>query len=552
MGKTTMTRRGFIGGLATLGVLGLTACGGSGSNGSDGASGEAKELVLYPAVSPATLDPQNDSNSDDQEITGLLGEGLFRYSADGQKPEKALCDSYEVSADGLTYTFTLKDSAWQDGSAVTAGDFVYGLRRFFSPELASENASSYLTYVKGAADVYNGKADSSALGVEAPDDKTLKVTLGSALPSVTVEAFFTNACVYPMNQKAIEAGGDGWSTSAESHLSNGAYKLSEYNPDESVVLVKNDAYKGDATARAEKITFRFYADSSAADVAMGNGELDYYKNASDSLVAQVGSSAVAKNVELLSTACLFMNWRCAPLDNPKVREAIFRAVDAGYVNETLEGGHAVVAKGFVGDKFSDPQGGSFRSDSNALVPDYSDGELEKAKQLLAEAGYPDGTGLPKLVYMTSNSTVGTKRAEFFQALLKDNLGVEVEVAAYDTPTYLSKIGGSDYAFSYMSLNASCDNATELLANFTSDSDTFGVSIPEYDAAFAELQATADAAKQSELMHKAESILLADSYAFRPIVYSYVVDLFGSKVDESSVTIDPTGLALHNYLARTGW
>lgn len=554
MSKTmTMTRRTLLGGSAAAATLALAACNGTDNadGSSEGGSAE-KELTLYAAVSPATLDPQNDSNSDDSEITGLIGEGLFRYGADGTTPEPAVCSSYTVSDDGLTYTFTLGDSLWQDGTAVTAADFVYGLQRLFSPELASENANSYLSYIQGAAAIYNGEADPTTLGVSAPDDKTLVVTLASVLPSVTVEAFFTAAHTYPMNQTAIEEGGDGWSTDPAHHLSNGPYILSEYNADSSVVLVRNDAYAGSGPAEADKITFRFYSDSSAADVAMANGELDYYKYATDALIAQMGDSVDVVNAEMLATACLFLNWRCAPLDDVRVREAIYLAIDAAYTNDTLESGYGVIARGVVGDKFSDPAGGSFRTDSNSLVDDYSDDQLARAQELLAEAGYPNGEGLPTLVYLTSNSTKGNQRAEFFQALLKDTLGIEVEVGSYDTPTYLSMIGGSDYAFSYMSMNTTCDNAVEMLANFTTDADMFGISIPEYDQLFAQLQTEPDPATQSELMHQAESVLLRDNFALRPIVYGYAISMFGSEVDPDSVTVDPTALTIHSYLKKTTW
>lgn len=562
MKAANITRRGLLAGGASVAALALAACGSDGSTTDDAntssastdseSSGEPKELVLNAGVSPATLDPQNDSNSDDQEITALLGEGLFRYASDGETPEPAVAESYTISDDGLTYTFTLADSVWQDGTAVTAGDFVYSLQRFFSPELASENASSYLSYIDGAAAIYNGEADVSTLGVSAEDDKTLVIKLGSVLPEVTVQAFFTNAGVYPMNQTAIEAGGDGWSTSPDGHLSNGPYILSEFNPDESVVLVRNDAYTGASPAAADKITFQLFADSSASEVAMMNGEIDYYKYAGDSLIAQLGDTAIVKNAEMLATACLFMNWRCAPLDDVRVRQAIYLAIDATYVNETLESGRAVIAEGLVGDKYTDPAGGSFRTSSNALVEEYSEDALAQAQQLLADAGYPNGEGLPKLVYLTMSNDKGTKRAEFFQALLKDNLGIEVEVGAYDVPTYLSMISGSDFAFSYMTLNTSCDCVGEMLANFTSDADLFGVSIPEFDEVYAQLQTEADPSAQSELMHQAEEILLKDNYAFRPIVYGYAVNAYGADVDESSIVIDPTALGLHDYLSKTTW
>lgn len=550
--EMTMTRRSLLGSAAAMSVMALAGCGGTSGDGSSASSAGDKSLTLYAAISPTTLDPQNDSNSDDAEITGLIGEGLFRYGSDGETPEPAVCESYTVSDDGLTYTFTLGSSTWQDGTAVTAGDFVYSLKRLFDPSFASENASSFLSYIDGAAAVYNGEAEVDTLGVSAPDDSTLVVMLATVLPSATVEAFFTSTATYPMNKTAITEGGDGWSTDPNYHLSNGLYVLSEYNADESVVLVRNDAYTGSGTAEADTITFQLYSDSSAADVAMGNGELDYYKYASDSLISQMGDSGQVTSSEMLATSCLFMNWRCTPLDDVRVREAIYLALDASYTNEVLEDGYAAIARGLVGEKFSDPAGGSFRTDDNALIEDYSDDQLDRARELLAEAGYPDGEGMPTLVYLTSNSTKGNQRAEFFQAQLSDTLGISVEVGSYDTPTYLSMIGGSDYAFSYMTINASCDNAIEMLSNFTTDSDMFGVSIDEFDEIFNELQTEADPATQSELMHEAERILLEENYAFRPLVNGYVLDMFGDDVDSDSITIDPTGLTLHSYLAKTTW
>lgn len=552
MKSINMTRREVLAAAGAASAMTVLAgCGGSGSSGSGGEAASVKELNAYVVSSIATLDPQNDSNSDDREMTNLMGEGLFRYAADGTTPEPAVCESYTVSDDGLTYTFTLGTSKWQDGTDVVAGDFVYAIKRLFSPTLASENASSYLTYIKGTSEAYNGEGSVDDIAVSAPDDKTLVMTMVSALPEVTVKGFFTGSYSFPMNQAAIEKGGDGWSTNPETHLSNGLYKLSEYNPDESVVLVKNDAYAGTAQAGvADKITFKLFADSSAADVAMSNGELDVYKYATDSLISQLGDNVQVVNADLLATASLFMNWNCAPLNDVNVRKAIFLAIDASYTNDTLENGHAEVAQGLVAEAFSDPKGGSFRTSSSALIENGGDAKIEQAKQALADAGYPNGEGMPKLVYLTSNTTRGNQRAEFFQAMLKDNLGIQVEVGSYDIPTYLSMLTGSDYAFSYVSQDASCDNAEELLSFYSTAGDQFGISIPAYDELLAQAAASTDANKQSELLHEAEKVLIAENYAFRPVLYGYVMNAYGK--DVSNIVNDPTGTTLFQLMSKTSW
>lgn len=550
MVNTAITRRSFLGGATAACAMGALVGCGTGTGTSEEKNASSHDINSYVVSSIATLDPQNDSNSDDREITGLLGEGLFRYSSDGITPEPALCKSYEVSQDGLTYTFTLANSKWQDGTDVVAGDFVYAVKRLFSPELASENANSYLTYIKGAAEAYSGEGSVDDIAVSAPDDATFVVTMASVLPEVTVKAFFTGSFLYPMNRSAIEEGGDGWSTNPETHLSNGLYKLSEFNPDESVVIVKNEAYSGTASTTADKITFRLFADSSAADVAMSNGEIDVYKYIGDSLVSQLGDNIQVVDSEQLSTASLFFNWACKPLDDVRVRQAIFLAVDASYTNDTLESGNATIARGAVGDKFSDPNGGSFRTSSNSLVEDFDDSKLEVAKELLAEAGYPNGEGLPSLVYLTTNTTRGNARAEFFQAMLKDNLGIRVEVGSYDIPTYLSMLSGSDYAFTYATQDASCDNAEEVLSFYTTSGEQFGISIPEYDDLMSKVTTETNPQEQSDLLHQAEEVLIKDNYAFRPVLYGYNVTGYGK--DVQNIVCDPTGTTLYQFMTKTSW
>ena len=158
--------------------------------------------------------------------------------------------------------------------------------------------------------------------------------------------------------------------------------------------------------------------------------------------------------------------------------------------------------------------------------------------------------MPKLVYLTSNTTRGNQRAEFFQAMLKDNLGIQVEVGSYDIPTYLSMLGGSDYAFSYVTQDACCDNAEELMAFYTTTGGQFNISIPAYDTLIEQAATEPDAQKQSELLHEAEEVLLKENFAFRPCVYGYSVSAYGSDVQH--IVCDPTGTTLFNYMTKTSW
>ena len=560
-----MTRRAALGLAAAAGVVALSGCsndadnggaasssadaGSSSQGGSDGAAG-AKELTAFVVSSLATLDPQNDSNADDQDITGLLSEGLYRLDSDGVTAVPALAESHEVSDDGLTYTFKIKSGAkWQDGQDVTAGQFAESLRRFYDPATASENANSYFSYVEGASEVYNGEKDPSELAVNAPDDATFELTVATVLPEPTVLAFLSSAPAYPIRTDKIEEGGDGWSTNPDTHLSCGPYKLAQYAPDEKIVLTRNDAYTGDAPAQADTITFRLFADSSAADVAMGNGELAFYKYASDALIAQMDGKAELNVSETFGTAVLYMNNGAEPLNDPKVREAVFRAIDPAYANETLESGRATVATGLAGDVFSDPTGASFREDSQ-IIDDFSDDELTKAKDLLKEAGYENGEGLPSMAFITTSTTLGTKRAEFFQAMLKDNLGIQVDVEAYDVPTYLDKLTSGQFAFAYANTSVSCDNVIELFQNFEGSSNNYGIKVDDFDDLLARASTESDPKEQAKLLHDAEKALVTEAFAIRPVMYSYQVSLVSNDVE--NLVMCGTGNVLFNYMTLKSW
>ncbi len=545
-----VSRRTVLGATAAAAAgLGLAACSDDSSSTGSSDATSSKELSLYVVSSLATLDPQNDANSDDADITGLLGEGLFRYDSDGITLVPGMAESYTISDDGFTYTFTLRDGmVWQDGEEVTADQFVYGYQRIFDPATASENAAT--GYIANSDEVYNAEVDVSELAVSAPDDKTVVVTFGAALPEAAAVGFLSGSAMYPMREDMIEEGGDGWSVDPEYHLSNGPYMLESYSPDENVVLVRNEAYTGDAPAEADRITFQLYADASAAEVAMNNGEVDFYKYASDTVIEEVGDDGVVENSEMYGTGLFLMNNASEGLSDVNVREAIYRAIDADYANETLEYGRANIAKGFVGDIYTDPTGEVFREVGGDLIPDFSDEELEAAREALVAAGYAeDGSDVPSFTFITMASTKGTNIAEFYQALLSDNLGISITVDQYDVPTYVSMLSSGDFDLAFANMSFTQDNPLEVLQSFVTGNN-YGVSIDEYDELIEQATTESDPEVQSSLLHEAEEVLLTGNYAVRPVTYSYATNLMATDIDGYVIT--GAGNVLFNYMSKTSW
>ena len=196
-----------------------------------------------------SLDPQLATDGTSFEVIANYTDGLMQMDANGAAVE-ALAESYELSEDGKTYTFHLKDAKWSNGDAVTAADFVFGWQRAVDPANASEYAYmlSDIGQVVNAADIIAGSKPVTDLGITAVDDKTLKVELNVPVSYFLSLMYFPT--FYPMNQKFFESCGDTYGTSADTVLSNGAFVLTSYEPAATAFeLVKNaDYYDADRIA----------------------------------------------------------------------------------------------------------------------------------------------------------------------------------------------------------------------------------------------------------------------------------------------------------------
>ncbi|MFW5677077.1 MAG: peptide ABC transporter substrate-binding protein, partial [Acetivibrio ethanolgignens] len=199
----------------------LTACGSkNGSNqpaesGAPAASGNGTTLTVCVGPEPDTIDPALNSAVDGGTLIDHAFEGLMRLSKDGVTYEEGLTEKYEISEDQLTYTFTLRDGLkWSDGSDLTANDFVYSWNRAIAPETAADYAYMF-ECIEGYAD---GK-----LNITAVDDKTFEVKL------IAITPYFLELCAFPaylpVQQAAVEAGGDAWATDPSTYVCNGPYKL---------------------------------------------------------------------------------------------------------------------------------------------------------------------------------------------------------------------------------------------------------------------------------------------------------------------------------------
>jgi oligopeptide transport system substrate-binding protein len=429
----------FMAFVAVLGLL-LAACAESESPGADdsGSTGPslAAEQVLRLRIQgePKTIDPQLTNQASEITLTRALFSGLFSYDSDlnvvpNLAVEMPTIANGGISEDGLTYTVKLNpDAMWSDGQAVTAKDFVYSMKRALDPSLASSYATFFYS-LTGAAE-YNSALGTpeeplepsdaelaglrDGVGISAKDDHTLVYKLTQPNPSfLNLLALWT---AFPVRQDIVEQFGDTW-TEAETHAGNGAFMLTEWTHGEKMVLQPNPYWFGEKPTLT-RLEFYMIEDDVAAYQAYKAGELDVV-TVPPAAQEEASSAAFADQLTIepeLATFGLFMNYKTAPFDNELVRKAFGTAIDRdAYVNGVLAGG-GVPTTSWI------PPG---QPGYNADIGSQYAFSPAKAQQLLAEAGYADGAGLPEITFTMVNSDTNRLVGQFIQDQLKNNLGVDV-------------------------------------------------------------------------------------------------------------------------------
>ena len=265
---------------ATTMVLGLVGCGSS-SDKADTSKSESKsesssssDLNVMLETPVESLDPQQATDGTSFEVIADYTDGLMQMDKDG-KAVWAIAESCDVSEDGLTYTFHLRDAKWSNGDAVTAADFVFGWQRAVDPDVASEYSYmlSDIGQVKNAAEIIAGEKDKSELGVKAVDDKTLEVSLN--VPVSYFESLMYFPTFYPVNEEFFTSCGDTFATSPETVLSNGAFVLDSYEPAATAFhLTKNADYYNADSVQLAGLNYQVIQDSQQALMSYQTGALD--------------------------------------------------------------------------------------------------------------------------------------------------------------------------------------------------------------------------------------------------------------------------------------
>lgn len=496
-------------------MLGAAGCGNATSSPATGSARLAAEQVLHinSFFQPPSFDPGRDPGAfGPSALIRQYVEPLLGLTADAKGVRGAAAQSYEVSSDGLTYTFHLRsDGRYNDGQPVKAQDFVYGWRRLLDPRLAAPLADTF-SLVRGAGELaaLDPKADAAKIGLQlttlglaAPDDLTFRVTLAYAAPYFKFIAAIPAGA--PIRQDVVEKYGfDRWASKPETLVTNGPFRVAERVTGQSVTLVRNPYFRQQprlATIVAYQLS------GSNVGVAWNkylNNEIDISNGPPGNSVVQALSDPVLGKQVLQydepSESWLTFNTKKAPFDNPKVRLAFTEAIDRrAYVQDfsrnLVEPLSGLIPRGIPG---YDRRVGTAES----FNPD-------RAKALLASSGVAPST-LAGIHILTRNFT--SKDTQFVQDQIQRNLGVTMTIdAVEDASTQLSRgnfqVYGPDYAY-----GAAYPDPRLFMDQFLTGSTTTstGWSDPGYDRLVRQADATTDSARRLFLYQQAEEMLLAQA------------------------------------------
>lgn len=487
----------------------------------------AEQTLHMNAAEPETLDSGLSNDVISGAFIRSLYDGLVRLDKDG-KPVHSVASDIQVSADKKVYTFTLRDSKWSNGDPVTAQDFAFGWMRVLNPKTASGSAYKYYP-IKNARAFYEGKAKAEDVGIKVVNDKTLQVTLENPTPYfLTLATFY-----YPVNQKVVEANPD-WAKKPESIVTNGPFKLVNWQHKNKIELAKNEHYWDKDVVKFNEIEFSMIEDTNTELELFNSGELDWAGGPISGLPADaIGPLRDEGKLQTMKRATnyyLLFQTQKPPFTNSKIRKAFAYAINRSDIAENIGQAGQTPLMGFV------PLSASLKPEGY-----FKDNDVETAKQLLAEGMKEMGiTKLPEITYLYNTSDLNKKIAEALQAQWKQALGVDVKLINKELKVMFDDQEQGKYMISRTGWTGDYNDSVNFLElmmeKYSSNNSTFWFS-EKYVELVKKAYAEPDEAKRNQYLVEAENILMEEM----PVtgVYSSV-NSWVQNEKVKGITVDPLG------------
>ena len=531
-----MKKRFIVAALAIAGAMALSGCGGSKSGGEGVKTGDTtqtaagkKILTIQLGPDVESIDPALNSAVDGANYILFAFDNLLKMDKDG-KVVPGLAEKYEVSDDQLTWTFHLRDGLkWSDGSVLTADDFVYSWQRLVDPNVAAPYAQTVLGMVEGYDDAI-GRPDADGnttvdpdptkLKVEAPDEKTLIVHMAKPTPYFDKLAAFVS--LSPVKKDVVEANPDGWSIDPKTYISTGPFKLTGWEPGSYLMFEKNENYWDADSIKLDGIKCLLMQDQNATFSAYESGDALMIKDVPTQEITTLKERSDFHIDPILGTYYLDLNTTLDEFKDPKVREALSLALDRKYISETITSGTYTPASGFVSEGVTDWNGTAWQdniTDKSAYINiDDHAGNLAKAKELLKEAGYENGVGLPEMVYSTNDASYHKKIAEYLQQAWGE-LGLKVQVNIVEWKSFTPQRRSGNYQIARDGWVMDYNDPSNILelALTGNGNNNAKYSNPEFDALMSKAATEKDPQTRFGYLHQAEDFIMKDT-AMVPLLY----------------------------------
>lgn len=457
----------------------LCGCGGGKQQTSGGGTSSSGEIVYGGDITVGiaqdlgdSLDPYQMTAAGTKEVLFNVYEGLVKPDSEGNL-DPAVAENWAVSDDGLVYTFTLREGVkFHNGESVTADDVVYSINKCADTTTDSSVASA-LSAVKS---------------VEATDEKTVVVTL--AEPNTDFLSYMTLAIV-PAD----------YADEATSPVGTGPFKFVSRSVQENVVLEKFDDYWG-TPAYLDSVTYKIYEDGEALVMALQSGAVDIAAHLSVTQSESLGSDYNILEGTMNLVQAMYLNNKVKPFDDVRVRQALCYAVDVDGILQLTEDGR--------GTKVGSSMYPNFKKYFVEELGDTYSYDPEKARQLLADAGYPDGFSFA--ITVPSNYTPHVDTAQVITEQLRQ-VGINATIKEVEWNTWLSDVyQNRNFEATVIGFDASSLTARAMLERWTTGNskNMINYSNADYDKAFAAAIASTDDAEQTELYKQCETILAEDA------------------------------------------
>ena len=532
------------------------------------------EVSACIASEPETLDPNLESSVDGATYAMHLFEGLMKYvitdtkaalEGDDNETVKLLevdfgqAESYDVSDDGLVYTFHLKDGiTWSDGEPVTANDFVYSWKRIVDPANAADYGYILDNIVANAAAIQAGEADPDTLGIVAVDDKTLEITLEAECP------YFLGLCAFaalePLRQDVIEEYGQEW-TDPGKMVSNGAYVLSDWVHDSYLQMTKNENYYDIDAIGPDTITWYLNNSETSELAAFEAGEYDFFDAVPVDQISDLKDKGVCHSAPQVGTYYLYLSADQIP--DWRVRAAISLAIDRENIVENVTQAGQIPATGITAEGITTFDGQSWTEvygdmTTLALSEMYPDADLETysgrcdlAQQLLEEA-VADGYDTSATIDYEYNTNEAHKAiGEAVQADVASVLGLEITLNNSEWQTYTNNLGEGKFGMARLGWIADYDDAQTYIELFTNgNSYNYGNWVSdEYTDLVQQAKALPGSQERDDLLAEAEKLMFGEGgYPIAPI-YFYTVTYCVDDAAVQNVGWTPLGYFLFNYATQ---